>query len=87
MAAQIYFILFIYLFIFCSTGIWTQGLVQMIYCLSHATSPTFFVVFETGSPYVAQAGLNSQLSCLSILSAEITGMHHHTQLNIFYWYE
>jgi hypothetical protein len=32
---------------------------------------------ETESCYAAQAGLNSQSSCLSLPSSGITGVHHH----------
>jgi hypothetical protein len=49
----------------------------------------FVLFFETGSHYVAQAGLelamwprlslNPQSSCFSILSARITGVFRHTQ--------
>jgi hypothetical protein len=34
-------------------------------------------VFEIGSYYVARLALNSPSTCLSLLSAEITDMHHH----------
>jgi hypothetical protein len=35
------------------------------------------------SHYVAHAALISQFSCLPLLSAGITGVHHHIQLPIF----
>jgi hypothetical protein len=38
-------------------------------------------VFETWSFYVAQVGIRLLLSCLS-LSARITGLHHHTLLQV-----
>ena len=34
----------------------------------------FFFFFDTGFYYVAEAGLNLPSSCLSLLSAEVTGL-------------
>jgi hypothetical protein len=41
--------------------------------------------FETGSCDVAQAGLNSQSSYLSLLNAGITGVSHHVWLSHSYF--
>jgi hypothetical protein len=40
----------------------------------------FLFLFETGSHYLAQAGLNLRSSCLSLPSARITGKNHYVQL-------
>jgi hypothetical protein len=40
-------------------------------------------VFWTGSFYVAQLVLNSQLSCLSLPCTGITAMHHHAWQRFF----
>jgi hypothetical protein len=40
-----------------------------------------FIYFESGYPYEAQAVLSS--SCLSLMSAGITSIHHHIQLYNF----
>jgi hypothetical protein len=42
------------------------------------------VVFETGCPHAAQADLKLWISCLSLLSAGITGVHHYSQL--VFWF-
>jgi hypothetical protein len=43
---------------------------------------TLVCLFETGSHYVSQLAWNSRSSYLRLLSAGITGMYHHAQLQV-----
>jgi hypothetical protein len=44
--------------------------------MSHWYPACLFILFETGPHFVAQIGSKFWSSCLSLLSAGITGVHH-----------
>jgi hypothetical protein len=71
----------------CKKSQWDAGSTKCLFPISpnfwlHIHFQNFFLS-EIGSPYVAQAGLNLQSSCLYLPVAGITGMYHHSGLSFY----
>jgi hypothetical protein len=78
----------IFVFVFCGTGVWTQGFIfarQPLYLLINVPAPFafnsfFFFFFQIGCNFFPKGGLRLWSSYLSFSCAVITVMYHHAWL-------